>query len=69
MDLFSPATSYFVWVILTILLIVLWIVTLTDILKNNFRGPNNKLVWTTVVILVPFVGVILYYLVGRSQKI
>jgi len=68
MGLLNPDTAYFVWTVLTLILIIVWIVTLRDVLKSSFKEPNNKLVWTSVVILIPLVGVILYYLIGRSQK-
>lgn len=46
----------------------LWIIALVDILRSDFRG-NDKVVWVIVVIFFPFLGSILYFLVGRSRKI
>ncbi len=54
--------------ILGILAFILWLWALIDILKNEFRG-NNKIIWIIVVILLPVVGFILYYLIGREQRI
>lgn len=48
--------------------LLLWIFALVDILKNEFIG-SNKIVWLLVVILMPVVGAILYFLMGRQQKI
>ncbi len=48
--------------------VVLWLTALIDILKSNFSG-NNKLVWIVVVILLPILGAILYFLIGKSQKV
>lgn len=47
-----------------ILCIVLWIVALVDCLKSS--NPN-KVVWVIVIILLPFLGSILYFLIGRSS--
>lgn len=47
---------------------VLWLWALVDILKNEFTG-SNKLIWLLVVILIPFVGMVLYWFIGREQKI
>jgi hypothetical protein len=44
------------------------IIALIDILKSDFRG-NNKIVWLLVVLLTNFFGAILYFLIGREQKI
>lgn len=50
--------------LLSILWFILWIVALVDCLKGN--GPN-KVVWILVIILLPFIGSILYFLIGKSR--
>jgi len=60
------------WQILLILIILLGIiptiVALVDILKSEFKG-NNKIVWVLVVLFANFFGAVLYFLIGREQKI
>ncbi|MDD2501228.1 MAG: PLDc N-terminal domain-containing protein [Geobacter sp.] len=48
------------------LAIIIW--ALVDILKSEFTG-NNKIVWLLLVIFIPLLGVILYWFIGRGQKI
>ena len=48
--------------------LILWIIALVDILKNEFTG-SNKIVWLLVVILAPIIGAVLYFLIGKQQKI
>ncbi len=48
--------------------VVLWLIALMDILKGDFKG-NDKIVWIIVVIFLPVIGPILYFLVGKKQKI
>ena len=48
---------YLVW-------FVLWIVAIVDCAKSN--NPN-KVVWIVVIILLPFLGSILYFLIGRRN--
>ncbi len=57
-------------VILTFMLIGLapTIIALVDILKNDFTG-NNKIVWVLIVLLGNFFGAVLYFLIGREQRI
>lgn len=43
------------------------ILALVDVLKSEFKG-NNKLVWVIVVLFGSFLGAVLYFLIGRSQK-
>lgn len=48
--------------VLSIVWFILWIVALVDCLKSN--NPN-KVVWIIVIILLPFLGSILYFILGR----
>ena len=61
------------WQIILILIVVFLgflptIIALIDILKSEFNG-NNKIVWLLVVLLLNFFGAILYFLIGKEQKI
>jgi len=58
------------WIIIisTIVLFILPIIALIDIVKYEFKG-NNKLIWVIIVVFLSFPGIILYYAIGRSQKI
>ena len=56
--------------IVMILLIAIWVRTIIDIIKNQdyrFRA-GNQVVWLIVVILVPFVGVPLYWILGAPDR-
>ena len=55
------------WIIF-VALFVFWLWTMIDILKNEFTG-SNKLIWLLVVMLLPFIGMVLYWFIGRDQKI
>ncbi|XRE43141.1 hypothetical protein ACIVBQ_001345 [Tenacibaculum discolor] len=61
-----------VWQLILILIILIGIIptiiALVDILKSEFKG-NNKIVWILVVLLANFFGAVLYFLIGREQKI
>lgn len=46
----------------------LWVWALVDILTNEFTG-NNKILWVLVVILIPLIGLLAYFFVGRKQKL
>lgn len=47
---------------------VLWVIALIDIIKSDFAG-NNKILWIIVVLLLPLLGAILYFFVGRKQRV
>ena len=61
------------WQILLILIfgvfgLILPIIALIDIVRHEFSG-NNKIVWVLIVIFFNFLGSILYFIVGRNQRI
>jgi len=63
---FSP--GLFLWQTLMILALILPIIALIDILRNDFKG-NNKLIWILVILFTSLLGVLLYFKFGTKQKI
>ena len=47
----------------------LWIWALLDIVKSDFKDQNGKLIWCLLVIFLPFIGTILYFAIGKDQKV
>jgi hypothetical protein len=48
---------------------ILWIWALIDVLRSEFRDGSTKVVWLIAIIFVPFLGAILYFSIGRRQKV
>ena len=48
---------------------VLWIYCLVDIIRANFKGENDKIIWLLLIIFLPLIGSILYLAIGMKQKI
>lgn len=44
-----------------------WIVALIDILKSEFKDPINKVIWLILTLILPFLGPLLYFIIGRKQ--
>lgn len=66
--------DYFIaiWVgfwIISIAAVILWIWALVDILRSDFRDVAIKIAWLAFVFFVPFVGVIIYLILGKSTKL
>ena len=55
-------------IILSLAVIGAWVVALVDILRSNFEG-NEKLLWVLLIIFLPFLGTILYFIIGRNKKV
>lgn len=48
---------------------VLWLWALVDIITSKFQDNLMQIVWLLIVFFLPFIGVILYLLLGKSMKI
>lgn len=46
---------------------VLWIFMLIDVMKREFKGKDEKLVWVLILALTGTIGAIIYYFIGRKQ--
>ncbi|MBX6379411.1 phospholipase D-like protein [Thermoflavifilum aggregans] len=55
-------------VLFCLFLLLIWIWTLVDILRSRFDSDTTKLIWVIVIIFLPVLGVILYWIVGREQR-
>ena len=60
------------WQIVIIIIILVGILlplfALIDILKSEFAG-NDKLIWVLVVLILPLLGTLLYFMIGSQHKI
>lgn len=52
--------------ILGLIVLVLDIVAIIDAVKSSME-TSKKILWIVLIILLPLVGLILYYLVGRKK--
>jgi len=53
-------------------ILIIWLIILIpliDLLRNSFPSINDKLLWILIVLFLPVLGTILYYSIGRKQRI
>jgi hypothetical protein len=50
-----------------IAVVAIWIWTLLDIIKTSRMNSTEKLIWILVVIFFPFLGTLLYVVIGRKR--
>ena len=48
---------------------VLWLYALADVIINEFRSLVIKFVWALFLCFFPPLGTLLYFLIGRSQRV
>ena len=55
--------------LMVILFIILFpLMALISVLMNDFQG-NEKIMWVLIIIFLPFLGSLLYFLIGRDKRI
>lgn len=63
-----PGFGIFGILILALLFLLIPLIALVDVLRNEFTD-SNKIIWVLLIIFLPFLGAILYLLIGANQKI
>lgn len=53
-------------IILGIITLALWIYAFYDIFRGSIAGNPKKIMWLVIVLLLPILGVILYFLLGKD---
>lgn len=64
----SLARFMAIWLMVGFFLFIAWVSTIVDIVRSEFDSPSNKTVWMLLVLFLPLLGMLLYYLFGLSQK-
>ena len=69
MQLITPEYGLILWSIFAICLLAVWILAMASIAKSDFIDYRTKLMWGLVVFFLPLIGTLLYYAIGRNQRI
>lgn len=67
MDLLVPDLSLMMILVIALAGFLLWAWAILSIIRNEFYGENEKLIWALLVIFVPFLGTLLYFTVGIKR--
>lgn len=68
-NIVSLSTMHLILGLLIFLLpTLLWLIALIDILKSNFKDSTSKIIWVLIVIFLPIIGSILYFIIGKENK-
>ncbi len=49
--------------------LIIYIFTIFDVIRSKFSNSSDRLVWILIVVLVPLLGTILWFLVGRNKRL
>lgn len=60
-------TTFWIFIILGVIALVLWIYAIANIVSGSIQGQGRKIFWLIVVIFFPIVGALLYLLFGSKK--
>ena len=58
----------FLIILVSIFFLVMPLCALVSILKNDFKD-NDKIIWVLIVLFLPFLGTLLYFILGNPKRI
>ncbi len=56
-----------IWAIGSILLLIIVVLAVLDLLKKPYP-MEKKLIWGAIILFIPYLGAILYFIIGRNGK-
>ncbi|THH39924.1 PLD nuclease N-terminal domain-containing protein [Neolewinella litorea] len=56
-----------IWAIGSILLLILVVLAVIDLIKKPYP-MEKKLIWGAIILFLPYLGAILYFLIGRNRS-
>lgn len=68
MEILAPDIWIIAGTVLSFLSIGLLILAIMNLLKGDGTGTGTILVWFFIIILVPTIGPILYFIIGRKKN-
>jgi asparagine N-glycosylation enzyme membrane subunit Stt3 len=69
MELLMPSGGLIIWTILSIASLALMVIALVNVLKSEFKDSASKLIWVIVILFMPLIGSLLYFAIGRKQRV
>lgn len=64
-----PGGAEWILVLIGLCFLLVPLMTLIEIIRSEFERSENKIIWVVVVLMLPFIGSILFWTIGRSQKV
>ncbi len=49
-------------------LFVLWVWSIIDVIRSEFKDSSTKIIWIALLIFLPLLGSIIYFFIGKSTK-
>lgn len=55
--------------VVLVLTTLLPVIALVDVIRSDFKGANDKVIWVIVILFLNLIGAVLYFFIGRNQRV
>ena len=69
MQTVNPEHGLLLWTALAAIVFFIFLAAFINVLKSDFTDSTTKLMWVLVILLVPFLGSIIYFMIGGRHKV
>jgi cardiolipin synthase len=69
MELLTPNLELLIWSLFALASLICFIIVLISILRTDFRNTHTKFAWLVVIIFLPILGPILFFVYGKQSGI
>jgi undecaprenyl pyrophosphate phosphatase UppP len=56
-----------VWILIGVIVVIVWVVTIVDILRHHL-GTMQTVAWLLIVLILPLIGSLLYWALRRPSQ-
>ena len=56
-----------IWVTVGVALVIVWAITIVDVIRRHL-GAQRTVAWLLIVLILPFVGSLLYWLLRKPES-
>jgi hypothetical protein len=65
----NDTTGFVAVSLILFILTIAWLMALHDVLRNDFSTSRSKSVWILLLVFVPPLGLVLYWVIGVNQRV
>jgi uncharacterized membrane protein YhaH (DUF805 family) len=68
-NIIADTTGFIAVSLILFTLTIAWVMALHDVIRNDFSSSRQKSVWILLLVFVPPIGLVLYWVVGVNQRV
>ena len=68
MELLLPSLTLILWGGFAIVICLLPVIALISVVRSTFNDSTTRLMWVLIILILPFFGPVIYFIIGRKQR-